>query len=471
VENINPSLIALARESRGWTQRDLATAIRAAQGTVAKYELGAIPVPDYHVDALCRSLNYDRALFEQPGLLVGLGGDFLYRKRAKLAMKKQRRVEAEANIRKLQVMRLLRGAAVEERYPLPTLPLDEFPGHPGKAPAKAAQETRRAFRLPRGPVRNLTRVLENAGAIIFTVDFGTDLIDGTNIRLPGLPPLLFLNAKVAGERHRFNLAHELGHAVMHFSTASTGDPEEEANALPSFSDVVAAVASGRVEAGVLPIESSISGPVAETHDLLVDSATSINAQVILPIRHFLVGVADVPLAEIRIIRSHPVALDQCRRLVASLPEAEAIAAGTTADAAAQVARDGEPTEAAIASELAAALHGLVVLAADVGDHPEAFTRFVSISNRTQLAEGSDWRIAFSFQTDHRPGALHRAIEPFARHALDLVQLTSRPIPQTPWRYRFDAVLSGHPLDPVVCETLAEVRRQAQRFTVFGSYPA
>ena len=90
-----------------------------------------------------------------------------------------------------------------------------------------------------------------------------------------------------------------------------------------------------------------------------------------------------------------------------------------------------------------------MLAADVGDHPEAFTRFVSISNRTQLAEASDWRIAFSFQTDHRPGALHRAIEPFARHALDLVQLTSRPIPQTPWRYRFDAVLGGHPLDPVV----------------------
>jgi len=248
-------------------------------------------------------------------------------------------------------------------------------------------------------------------------------------------------------------------------------PETEAHAMPSFSDVVAAVGSGRVDAGVLPIESSIAGPVAETHDLLVGSATSINAQLILPIRHFLVGVAEVPLDEIRIIRSHPVALDQCRRLLASLPKAEAIAAGTTADAAAQVARDAEPTEAAIASELAAALHGLVVLAADVGDHPEAYTRFVAISNRTQLSEDGDWRIAFSFQTDHRPGALHRAIEPFARHALDLVQLTSRPIPQTPWRYRFDAVLAAHPLDPVVSETLAEVRSQAQRFTVFGSYPA
>jgi len=248
-------------------------------------------------------------------------------------------------------------------------------------------------------------------------------------------------------------------------------PDERAEALPSFADVVEAVASGRFDAGVLPIESSIAGPVAETHDLLVGSGVSVNAQAILPIRHFLVGVADVPLEEITIVRSHPVALDQCRRLLASLPGATAIAAGTTADAAAQVAHDGDPTEVAIASERAAALHGLVVLAADVGDHPEAYTRFVAISNRTALGRSDGWRVAFSFQTDHRPGALHRAIEPFARHGLDLVQLTSRPIPQTPWRYRFDAVVVGSPQDDVVRETLAEVRGQAQSFTVFGSYPA
>ena len=153
------------------------------------------------------------------------------------------------------------------------------------------------------------------------------------------------------------------------------------------------------------------------------------------------------------------------------PQATAIVAGTTADAAAQVAHDRDPTEVAIASERAAALNGLVVLATDVGDHPDAYTRFVAVSNRTELGGGPNWRIAFSFQTDHQPGALHRAIEPFARHALDLVQLTSRPIPQTPWRYRFDAVVAGHPHDQDVAEALAEVRRQSQRFTVFGSYPA
>jgi chorismate mutase/prephenate dehydratase len=248
-------------------------------------------------------------------------------------------------------------------------------------------------------------------------------------------------------------------------------PDADAESLPSFSDVVEAVAAGRIDAGVLPIESSVVGPVTETHDLLVDSPLSINAQTIIPIRHFLVGVKEVPLAEIRIVRSHPAALDQCRRLLASLPEAMAIAAGTTADAAAQVARDADPTEVAIASERAATLHDLFVLAADVGDHPEAYTRFVAVSRHTLLGDGPEWRIAFSFQTDHRPGALHRTIEPFARHALDLVQLTSRPIPQTPWRYRFDAIVSGNPLDPIVLAALAEVQQQSQRFTVFGSYSA
>ena len=86
-------------------------------------------------------------------------------------------------------------------------------------------------------------------------------------------------------------------------------------------------------------------------------------------------------------------------------------------------------------------------------------------------DGEDWRIAFSFVTNHEPGALHRALEPFGRHGIDLVQLVSRPIPQTTWRYRFDAVLAGHPLDPIVSETLREARARTRRLRLFGSYPA
>jgi prephenate dehydratase len=236
--------------------------------------------------------------------------------------------------------------------------------------------------------------------------------------------------------------------------------------------VVEAAVEGAVAFGVLPIESSLSGPVAETHDLLYDSPLAITGETVLSIRHCLVGLAQVTLEEIRVVRSHPVALDQCRRLLAAMPAATAIAAPTTADAAAQVAEHADAAEAAIASERAAILHGLTVIARDVGDHPEAYTRFVAVAPYVRLdANGKPWRTAFSFVTDHRPGALHHAIEPFARNRIDMLQLVSRPIPQTPWRYRFDAVLAGHPLDPVVREALADVSERTQRLRVFGSYPA
>jgi prephenate dehydratase len=242
--------------------------------------------------------------------------------------------------------------------------------------------------------------------------------------------------------------------------------------LPSFTAVVEATSEREVEFGVLPIESSLSGPVNETHDLLYDSSLSITGEAVLAIRHCLVGRAPVSLEEIRVVRSHPAALDQCRRLLAAMPWATAIAAATTADAAHEVAENGDPAEAAIASERAGAMYGLTVIAGDIGDHPEAYTRFVAVAPYTRLdREAESWRTAFSFVTDHAPGALHRAIEPFGRHHLDLVQLVSRPIPRTPWRYRFDAVLAGHPLDPIASETLAEVRGLTRDLRVFGSYPA
>ncbi len=236
--------------------------------------------------------------------------------------------------------------------------------------------------------------------------------------------------------------------------------------------MIQAVTSRRCAYGVLPIESSLVGPVNETHDLLYDSALSIVAEAILPIRHSLVGPAEVAREDIREIRSHPVALDQCRRLLAAMPHALTLAAGTTADAAAQVAELGDSSIAAIASERAARLYGLTVIAGNVGDHPEAFTRFVAVAPYTRLdpPEGA-WRTAFSFVTDHRPGALHRAIEPYARHGIDLVQLVSRPIPGSAFRYRFDAVLGGHPLDESISAALAEVRRLTRELRVFGSYPA
>jgi prephenate dehydratase len=212
--------------------------------------------------------------------------------------------------------------------------------------------------------------------------------------------------------------------------------------------------------------------VNETHDLLYDSPLSIVAEAILPIRHCVVATRAISLSEVREIVSHPMALDQCRNLLASIPSAHVTVAATTGDAAAHVAELGDPGVVAIASERAARLNGLTVIAANVGDHPEAYTRFAALAPYTRLdRRHGAWRTALTFVTDHRPGALVRAIEPLSRRNIDMVQLVSRPIPATPWKYRFDAVLGGHPLDEDVAGALAEMREQTARLRIFGSYRA
>jgi len=236
-----------------------------------------------------------------------------------------------------------------------------------------------------------------------------------------------------------------------------------------FRAVADAVLAADAEYGVLPIESSLAGSVAETHDLLYERALSIVGETVLPITHCLAASGSVPLGEISCVHSHPSALEQCGRLLAGLPGASVVPAATTAEAAQRVAEDDDPSSAAIASSEAARLFGLTVLVDDAGDAP-AFTRFVSIASFTRLQRpGVNARTAFTFVTDHRPGALFAAIEPFARGGLDLVRLVSRPLPATPWRYRFDAVVAGHPLDPAVRLALRELAADAASLRVVGVY--
>jgi prephenate dehydratase len=255
----------------------------------------------------------------------------------------------------------------------------------------------------------------------------------------------------------------------HTATAAAAlHPSDPLVPLAGFRAVADAVVSAEAGHGVLPIESSLAGAVAETHDLLYERALSIVGETVLPIRHCLAATARVPLEELRIVRSHPMALDQCRELLASLPNAKVIMSATTAEAAQHVAEDGDPTEAAIVGAEAVELYGLTVLKDDVSDSP-AFTRFVSIAPYTRIDRVRAPRTAFTFATHHKPGALHAAIEPFARAGLDLVRLVSRPLPATPWKYRFDAVVIGHPLEPAVRVALQELEAATRELRVVGVY--
>jgi prephenate dehydratase len=253
------------------------------------------------------------------------------------------------------------------------------------------------------------------------------------------------------------------------SAAATMFAAAERLPVESFRAAAESVTTAIATHGVLPIESSLSGSVSETHDLLNEYPISIVAETVLPITHALVAPQHLPLADIRVIRSHPSALDQCRRFLHGLSNARVIATATTADAARETAEGDDPHAAAIASAAAGARYGLVSLADDVGDAP-AFTRFVAIAPYTWLGGDRELaRTAFTFVADHRPGALHAAIEPFAVAELDLLSLVSRPLPSAPWSYRFDAVVAGHPLDPTVQRAFAVLRRATRTYRIVGVY--
>jgi prephenate dehydratase len=241
-------------------------------------------------------------------------------------------------------------------------------------------------------------------------------------------------------------------------------------ALSSFTAVIDAAAATEVTLGVLPIESSLIGPIAETHDLLYQAPLSIVREATLPIRHSVLGLPGATLEKVSSVWSHPAAFDQCRDLFRDWT-VKCVPAATTADAARHVSETGDPAHVAIASTEAADEYGLTVIADDVGDRPGAFTRFVALAPYTQVAGGEGWRTALSFVTDHQPGALYRALGAFARNEVNLVQLVSRPLPNSPWRYRFDVVLDGHVFDQSVRPALLELGGMTREVRLFGSYAA
>jgi prephenate dehydratase len=256
----------------------------------------------------------------------------------------------------------------------------------------------------------------------------------------------------------------------HSGAAATAIAPErtELVALSSFTAVIEAASAAEITLGVLPIESSLIGPIAETHDLLYRAPLSIVREVTLPIRHSVLGLPGATLERVTSVWSHPAAFDQCRELFSNW-NVKCVPAATTADAARHVSETGDPAHVAIASTEAADEYGLTVIADDVGDRPGAYTRFVAIAPYTQIAGGEGWRTALSFVTDHRPGALYRALGAFARNEVNLVQLVSRPLPNSPWRYRFDVVLDGHVFDPQVRPALLEVTGMTRELRLFGSY--
>lgn len=209
-KTINPEMIIIARESRGFTQSELAKELRVSQGQISKIESGILNASDEMLSMLSKKLGYPEDFFQLPEQLYGIGLAFIYhRSRQSLSQKIINKIEAQINIHRIIISKLLRSVEYDVKFPL--LDIDEYNGKVEDI-AKAVRAT---WVLPRGPVKNLTQIIENAGGLVIKCDFGTPKIDALSQYIPGLPPMFFINKNIPGDRLRFSLAHEVGHVIMH----------------------------------------------------------------------------------------------------------------------------------------------------------------------------------------------------------------------------------------------------------------
>jgi chorismate mutase/prephenate dehydratase len=259
-------------------------------------------------------------------------------------------------------------------------------------------------------------------------------------------------------------------AARKYFAERAGDMEFRGS--PSFAAALHEAERGRAGYAFLPIENTTAGSINETYDLLRGTELQIVGEEIWEVRHCLLAPAPIAPAKLRRIVSHPQALAQCGAFLRTLRGVEIAAFEDTAEAARKVLEDADPRQAAIASEEAGALHGLAVVARDIADQPENWTRFVLVSS---LELSRDPRIpsktSLVLTTPHRHGALAHCLAVLAEHGLNLTKLESRPVPRRPWEYLFYLDFEGSLAEEPAALAIAALRRECPYLKVLGSYPA
>jgi prephenate dehydratase len=243
----------------------------------------------------------------------------------------------------------------------------------------------------------------------------------------------------------------------------------------TFDDVFAAVADGRAEAAVVPIENTLAGSVLRNFELLASAHLSIRGEVLLRIAHALIAPRGTNVVDIRRVYSHPVALAQCQRFFAAhRGTIEAIAADDTAGSVRMVVERAAAGEAAIAAAGAATIYGADVLINGIEDHRENYTRFLLLAREgsSMRADGGGARkTSLMFVAPNKPGSLFRALAAFALREIDLMKIESRPIEGRPWEYAFYVDLAGDADEPNVARAIDHLREMCEVVRLFGSYAA
>lgn len=219
----NKNMLVLARDARGVSQLELADKLKMSQGNLSRMEMGELPVSDNMLPQVSKLLSFPESFFYQQGEIYP--SLLTYRKRDRVAQKLLVPIEAKTNIYRLNIQSLLR-AMKFSKADFPALDLKKY-----EEVEAVAKQLRKYWEIPKGPVENLSGVLENQKIILVSFDFGTERVDGRTLLTEDRHPIIFTNTSMLGDRQRFTLAYEIGHLVMHLQNppAFKRDISHEAN--------------------------------------------------------------------------------------------------------------------------------------------------------------------------------------------------------------------------------------------------
>ena len=233
--------------------------------------------------------------------------------------------------------------------------------------------------------------------------------------------------------------------------------------------VFSAIEAGMCRYGVIPIENSTAGSVKKVYDLMISRNFKIVRTVRIKIDHSLLANKGAKLSEIKEIFSHEQAISQCASFLSSLsPDVKITRIENTAKAAQMVAESGRTDVASISSRSCAIQYGLTTLASAIQDNGNNHTRFICITNNTEIYPGAD-RTSLMLVTPHKPGALYRILSRFNSLGINLIKLESRPIPERDFEFMFYFDLESSVYSPKLAQLLAELEQECEEFTYLGSY--
>jgi prephenate dehydratase len=248
-------------------------------------------------------------------------------------------------------------------------------------------------------------------------------------------------------------------------------PDHEPLACATFEDAFEAVKSGAAELGMIPVENSIAGRVADVHHLLPSSGLYIIGERFKAIRFQLMANRGVKLEDVKSVTSMPIALAQCRKTLRKLG-VKLVGASDTAGAARELAEHPDPTRAAVSPRLAAQIYGLEILLEDIEDEHNNTTRFIVMSReRAHPPAGAACVTAFIFKVKNIPAALYKALGGFATNSVNITKLESYMEDGGFAATVFYAEVDGRPEDKGLALALEELSFFCDRMEILGVFQA